>query len=443
MPELALFWTPPRTLSTDFTPEDPLAFDYLGQQVGNWLWPGFTSRTSRAGYYPFVVYGLRLCDDIAAREGLGRDDGTIRALFERWERLWALAVCAYRDGQVPNGDVMRGLRGALRYYRGQRRGEYSLDFPLLSRQLELGGLGAYLTSLREHGLVARDRLRPTPLGAQLADWMWGAPGERIDHIEDFVRKALSPDQTTIPVKVGRVTIRTIGEHGGLGKIQHRQQLRDLLWARLFEDHPPPRHLAHLRVLAELLSEANKDGVTDAATFLRGVSSERWRAVEPALRSLVDLAITFGDLSAILRSGFDRAYQAVQNHGCTAPLAVVAEAAFPPELMDQLVLGRERWLEQDGVLPRMSRLESHGPAFVQAMRTMNVSSGAGALMDLLAYHRKVQGDRGRHGGWLRHDGDLVLLERGGYASWSLDPDRWVVTYKIDAMRQLLQDLGRLS
>jgi len=443
MAELALFWTPPRAPSSDFTPEDPLAFDYLGQQVGNWLWPGFTSRTSRAGYYPFVAYGLRLCADFAASNGMGQDDATIRAIFERFERLWALGVCVHHGGHVPNHDIMRGLRGAVRYYRGHPRGEYSLDFRLLSRQLELGGLGAYLTSLREHGLVARDRLRPTPLGAELADWMWDEPGARIEHIEAFIREALSPDRTTIPEKVGRVTIRAFGERCCLGRIRHRSALQNLLWKRLFDDHPPPRHLSHLRVMADLLCKAGEEDISDAATFLRGITSQRWGEVEPNLRNLVELSIVFGDLSAVLRAGFDRAYQAVQNHGCTAPLSVAAEAAFPPEVMTLLERHRARWLKMDGIMPRMGQLDSHGPAFVQTLRTMDISSGSSVLCDLLAYHRRVQADRGRHGGWLRHDGDLILLERGGYASWSLDPEHWIVGYKVNAMRQLLHDLGRLS
>ena len=58
-----IFWTAPLESSSDFTPEDPLALDYIAQQIGLWLFPGLTSRTSRAGYYPMVIYGLKLCED--------------------------------------------------------------------------------------------------------------------------------------------------------------------------------------------------------------------------------------------------------------------------------------------------------------------------------------------------------------------------------------------
>lgn len=443
MPDIALFRTAPRAPSTDFTPEDPLAFDYLGQQIGNWLWPGFTSRTSRAGYYPFVTYGLRLCDELATREGLGRDDVTIRALFERWERLWALAVCAYHGGQVPQEHTMRGLRGALRYYRAQPSDKYTLDFPLLSRQLELGGLGAYLTSLREHGLVARDRLRPTPLGAKLADWMWDDPGSRVEHIETYIRVALSPDQGSVPGKVGNVTIRAIGERGGLGRILVRTKLQELLWHRLFEDHPPPKNLAHLGAMAACLARANQEDVCEAEPFLRGIVEGRWGAVAPDLQLLVSFAIAFGDLSAALRAAFDLAYKFIQLSGFTASFSRVATECFAPDLLDRLNRRRAVWLKQDRFLPRMGQLASHGSSFVRTVRTMDISTPAAALETLLTYHRRVQKDRGHDGGWLRREADVVVLERGGYTSWSDDPDRWVVGYKTAAMRQLLADLGRLS
>lgn len=47
LPE-SLFWSAPPAVDTDFTAEGPLALDYLGQQVGNWMFPGFTTGTGRA-----------------------------------------------------------------------------------------------------------------------------------------------------------------------------------------------------------------------------------------------------------------------------------------------------------------------------------------------------------------------------------------------------------
>ena len=77
---------------SDFTAEDPLALDYLGQQVGLWLFRGFTTRTARAQNYAVVLYGLRLTDEAIRKYAYAGDDETRTRLFERWERFWALAT---------------------------------------------------------------------------------------------------------------------------------------------------------------------------------------------------------------------------------------------------------------------------------------------------------------------------------------------------------------
>lgn len=89
--------------------------DYLAQQVGLWLLPRFTTRTNSAKYYAVV-------------------------LFERWERFWALSVLESRGGALKRGnpDAFRGIRGATAAWRAGD-GKLPLDFPLISRHLELGG----------------------------------------------------------------------------------------------------------------------------------------------------------------------------------------------------------------------------------------------------------------------------------------------------------------
>jgi hypothetical protein len=62
-----LFWSAPLAIDSDFTAEDPLALDYLSQQVGLWLFRGFTTRTSRAQYYAVVLYGLHLAEKATIR----------------------------------------------------------------------------------------------------------------------------------------------------------------------------------------------------------------------------------------------------------------------------------------------------------------------------------------------------------------------------------------
>ncbi|MGB1016414.1 MAG: hypothetical protein ACPG4T_19910, partial [Nannocystaceae bacterium] len=149
-----MFWSAPLDVDTDFNADDPLALDYLGQQVGLWLFPGLTTRTTRAQYYAMVLKGLALVETACKRYQLGYDDRTRVRLFERWERFWALASMESRGGQLERSDPdsMRGVRGVKRtWLRGKK--PLPLDFRLISRQSQLGGLGAYLSSLRAHQLV--------------------------------------------------------------------------------------------------------------------------------------------------------------------------------------------------------------------------------------------------------------------------------------------------
>src|SRR5512143_1902274 len=64
-----IFLAAPPEDDGDFTQEDPLALDYVSQQVGLLLWPRLTTRTSRAQSYAVVAYGL--ASALAATEHYG------------------------------------------------------------------------------------------------------------------------------------------------------------------------------------------------------------------------------------------------------------------------------------------------------------------------------------------------------------------------------------
>ena len=438
-----IYWTEPRLPDGDFSPEDPLAIDYLGQQIGNWLWPGFTTRTSRAAYYLMVAYGLRICVTLAERHQLPRTDDTIRSQFERWEKLWALGICESFGGNIPPQDTVRGQRGTVRHYR-ESRVQPRFDFKLLSRQLELGGLGAYQTSLRTHELVFKDRLRPTPLGAELANMMWeDVPSTRHAEREAFVLAALEPGAQEVCKRHGRVTLASFGNDCRLSRILHRPALQEFLWKRLFSSHPPPRKLGHIQMIAERLQAAHEDGVIDAAELLRGLLEERWGPLETGPLGTVRIAVAFGDLSASLRAGFDRAYQAVHDGGFSLPWAEVASAAFPEVSLGLL---RERHAVCTHLADASTRLSSdtrHGSTFVRTMAGMSTATPSSALASVLSLHNSIQKDRQKTSGWLRRDDGHVLLEMGGYGSWHTDDERWVLEYKTSAMHSMLRDLGKIS
>jgi len=436
-----LSWAAPRLESGDFTPEDPLAIDHLQQQIGNLLWPGFTTRTSRAFYYVMVCYGLQIVDDLLQEHGVAANDDNRRAWFERWERLWALAICASFDGAIPNSDSMRGKNGVVRAWRS-RGAHFPLDYPLISRQLELGAMGAYRSSLVEHGLLSPDILRLTPIGAELAERMW-ANDDAGHELDCYVRECLKPGMTDAVDGYGRTTLKSLGRRCRLSIVRQRQDLQAQLGGLLIDNHPPPHTLRVLPEMARWLVAARADGVDDPHTFLDQITSGVWGEPSTEVERNARVAVVFGDLASALRACFDRAFRAVLDGGYHASLATVAGACLlDVDATAHVASCLAAWHHTPDAA-RILQEEAHGGAFVAAAAALDPARPSDFLIHLLNLHRQIQVARGKSGAWLSLEGNRVLLEAGNYRSWSLDGRVWVVGYKHGTLTELLRDLGRVT
>lgn len=436
-----VFWSAPLAQGSDFTAEDPLALDYLGQQVGLWLFRGFTTRTSRAQNYAVVLYGLHLADKAVLKFGYPGDDETRTRLFERWERFWALATLEFRGGQLARGDedAMRGVRGATRaWFPGSK--PLPLDFPLISRQSELGGLGAYLTSLREYGLVFPGSLRVTPAAREILASFWSEPGKRDwSHLyEEYALNSLDLDKKHINRSSGRLSLAGLGKRSRLSSLVNsdRAQQQERLWNAIFVAARDRSTLP----FAEKLIVAHKDGVHQAEAVLEGLLAGRWGALTADNRNTVEVAFMFGRLARLLLSRFDRAYGYVDGHGWVAKFEEVSDAAFPvseaKELRDACGAVLTAYDSR-----RFRKLQYHGPELVTLLTKLASSGPRASLEHLLAYHRAVQRSRRGGGAWIRQDeGNLVMQVAGynGYRSEAVFPGM-----KLNVVRQLLADLGRLG
>jgi hypothetical protein len=440
MAQIELSWTVPRLESGDFSPEDPLAIDHLQQQIGNILWPGFTTRTNRAFYYVMVCYGLRIIDDLLSKHGIIATDDNRRAWFERWEKLWALAICASFDGAIPGGDAMRGKRGVIRAWQSTDR--LFLGYPLISRQLELGAMGAYRSSLVQHRLLSPNALLPTPIGAKLGDLMWSKEDSG-DQFDGFIGECLNPNTTHAPEKHGKTTLKSLGQRCRLSIVRHRADLQATIGGLLIDDHPPPPDLQVLPEMSRHLAGARKDQVDHPRAFLLGVISGRWgQASHDVLRN-VRVGLAFGDLASALRACFDRAYQTVLEGGYQASIATTAAACLGyKDSADHVSRCLGAWRDTEDAAA-VVRAEAHGPAFAGAAAKLDVLRPQEFLMHLLELHKQVQVARGKSRPWLSLDGDRILLEASNYTSWSLDGREWVVSFKFWSMSDLLRDLGRVA
>ncbi|MDG2539821.1 hypothetical protein P5Y53_19235 [Dyella jiangningensis] len=435
-----LFWTAALSSDSDFTAEDPLALDYLAQQVGLWLFRGFTTRTARAQNYVVVLYGLYLADKAAEKFGYPGDDETRTKLFERWERFWALATLECRMGQLSRGDedAMRGIRGAKRaWFPGNA--PLPADFSLISRQIELGGLGAYLSSLREYGLVLPGTLRVAPSAREILEAFWSEKAERdmSGLYENYVLEAMAFDSKTIPRSKGRLTLGGLGDRSRLSCFRwwNRRDQQGRLWNTLFVNARDDSTL----LLAECVIAARKSKVEDPEQILEGMIDGRWRPLPSSVRDKVEVALLFGRVARLLLGRFNRAYRYIEEHGWVADIAAVAAACFPGDEAEELSQACWDLLNVPGCR-RFAALQFHGPDFLALIRRLVTSGPTDSLEHLLAFHRAVQRSRRGGGAWLRAEHGKLLMQVPGYAGYTTDAG--FPSFKLNVVRQLLEDLGKL-
>ena len=208
-PSRSLIWTAPVSDGSELTSEDPLGLDYIAQQFGLLILPTLTTRSTRAQAFAVVVYGLALAERAIERHSYPATHDTRRELFERWERFWALATFEYRAGKVKRGDwdAMRGVNGAKKAWK-PGEAPLPLDFQLISRQQELGNLGAYLVPLRRARLVADGGVRPAPAALEIVDAFWDEPGENKHRgsYDEYALTALEPGRLKIDRKFANLTL---------------------------------------------------------------------------------------------------------------------------------------------------------------------------------------------------------------------------------------------
>ncbi|SAK99912.1 hypothetical protein AWB78_05852 [Caballeronia calidae] len=434
-----LFWSAPLASDSDFTAEDPLALDYLGQQVGLWLFRGFTTRTSRAQNYAVVLYGLDLADKAVRQFGYPGDDETRVRLFERWERFWALATLEYRKGQLSRGDedAMRGVRGATRaWFPGEK--PLPTDFALISRQSELGGLGAYLSSLREYGLVFPGSLRVTPAAPAILESFWSEKGERDTKstYEDYALRALNFETTAIPRLNGRLSLAGLGARSCLSSIVCRSKQQERLWNALFVVARDGSTLP----LAECLIAAHRDGVTETEPLLEGMMADRWQPLTQDNKDKVNVALLFGRIARLLLQRFRRAYGHVDKQGWVADFEETAAASFPENEANELRQACAAMLEAVES-KHFGNLQFHGPDFLKLLRGLVSSTPKNSLEHMLAFHRAVQRSRRGAGAWLREEQGKLVMQVAGYSGYADKAP--FPPLKVNVVRQLLADLGKLQ
>ncbi|WP_235880077.1 hypothetical protein [Polyangium aurulentum] len=439
-PAQSFCWVAPVSDSSELASEDPLALDYVAQQVGLLLLPALTTRSSRAQAYAMVAYGLDLAERAIALYGYAATDETRRELFERWERFWALATFELKQGQLPRGDwdAMRGVRGARSAWR-PGTAPLQRDFKLISRQQELGNLGAYLVPLRRAGLVMDGSLRPSPAALEIIDAFWDELGENKhrSRYDDYALLVLQNEQTRIERANANLTLARVGERSRLTSLIARgrvaQQRR--LFEALFERARDPYTFA----TSQLVEVATRSEVFAPRDVLDGAIEGRFGSISDDLRALLVTARRFGEVMQALVAAFDRIYASLDRAGWIAPRDRIARESFDAAALATLTEACAELLSAPRV-DEIRRLPVHGAACLRLAEDLRHADGASALDLVLAHHAAVQRDRRRGEGWIRSEaGKLVLV----VTSYTARPDApRYPSFKLDVVRTLLVDVGRL-
>ncbi|MGO5050914.1 hypothetical protein ACTQ6A_00075 [Lachnospiraceae bacterium LCP25S3_G4] len=202
-----LAWTLYGPLEDETSVLDPLGFDYFAQLLGNVVLPSFTSRTGRARYYSMVAYGIYISHEYLKSLGCIYRDRDVLDAFKLYERYWARAIVEFyscydelaeRDGKEQE---LRGKRGVIRAY---NEGVKTLDFKFLTHQLELGGLGAYRSSMESLELL-KSNLTLTHKGMALAKSFLDTK-----FYDKMIIHAMRDED--IVMKEGNQTLQSLGAH---------------------------------------------------------------------------------------------------------------------------------------------------------------------------------------------------------------------------------------
>ena len=213
---MPIFWTKYSPLENHVSATDPLALDYMAQQLGYLPLPNFTTRTARARYYSVVCYGLMICEKAIEKYGYSMNDKTVSRLYELYEKYWAYAVVISYEGNIKERDdnekELRGKRGAIK---AVSNGLKTLgdSYRLLSRQLELGGLGAYRSSLEKFGLIKSSSLSLTMRGHELAESFMPVGDRMRTQYEELLTESIH--QQKILEKHGQASISNFGRYARL------------------------------------------------------------------------------------------------------------------------------------------------------------------------------------------------------------------------------------
>lgn len=435
MEKPALSWTMYGPLEDETSVSDPLAFDYFAQQLGNVILPSFTTRTSRARYYSMVAYGLEISRRYAAKHSSTYHTKEVLDAFTLFEKLWARAVVENYNGKLIERDNQetgfRGKRGAINAYKS---GINTLDFHFLRRQLDLGGLGAYRTSMEDLELIRND-LSLTNLGRDIAREFLPK------YYDDFIIEAIesAAKGKRIPLSRGKASLKSLGYHGMLDLWSHNsfdhKEERNLLKAAVIENQK------NIVAISYIVKENDKlIGNGKPQQIIENVCRRKGRTT--CGKNVIlgfNTILAFEKLSTALTNIWcEIILSAFENVGriniddCVNKISEDLDSLCSKGLISNLI-------STAGYRYICGSLHgSEFDCFIRKYISMDKSMYKHFVYELIEYHNQVMAKRS--GSWILSDRNEIIVISGYEYAKSNHKKQWIHNYKIDNIKQLVYDTG---
>jgi hypothetical protein len=361
---------------------DPLGALQPYVAMADRLLPGTSTITTRSRYLSMLCAALANAEKHRAFSSGSNGFTERRQAVEPYERLWALACVAAREGGVKGAaDGLRGVTAAERRYRHYAANDEPIDlaFKLLKYQGRTGAVGTYWTVMVGSDLADPDSGVLTAEGQELAK-EFPSPGLSGSEMERLAHpiKGLS-------VEVTLDQLRQWGRRVNLVAVTAKEKplLKEALVANMRRNcvYTALAELERIKSLPEIWNGA-------AIRALRKAVAEVEAAAEGGLHDVLEAILYFEKMhEAVLRL-----FESVLWWGTNRPGSPVNALARDPDFMrcaDRCVATAKELVAYWGKCPRPD-LRSVLGDFTDFARIVASSQGSKDVLEaVLRRHRDVQ------------------------------------------------------
>ena len=432
MKNFNLSWTKYAPLENESSVTDPLAFDYFAQILGNVVLPSFTTRTSRARYYSMVCYGIYISKKYLEQQKKPYYEKDILRVFKVYEKYWARAIVAHYDGKLIERDKQesgfRGKRGAIKaHLDGQKT--LGPNFKFLSRQLELGGLGAYRTSLESLELIDLS-LNLTQKGEKLAKAFITQ-----EYYDKLILQAIEEEK--VIERKGRGSLKSFGYHTHLDgfKLNEEYHKREQQLLREYILDNPKNVISIDYILKNYDYHSNNVLHTIEEISSATPITDKEKDIIEGYKTILafeNLAILLNRLWCTIIKAAEEQFGNVSLEECSIICKEQLDIIYENEIINELITKQYYHKVTESY---------HGSLFQHFIDNTMIKRNDYSLViiELVKYHNSVMEKR-NSGSWIIIDGNNLIVTTGYDYPKKTENLLYLHSYKIPNIISLIEDTG---